>query len=144
MNLVGCIPTYWIRFAQSSKFQAQRLTECTTSTQYQSFTTYYEYKTDPNITYEPSCTWPTIISNLQYEDNNSSTISITVNHESGYYVNVQNMKATTLGVLWSQVGGLVGIFLGYSILQFPELLTGIISSIKDYLLQLLRPKTRTI
>lgn len=130
MKLVGCIPTYWKGFAHSSKFQLLQLKDCTTSGQYQSFTNWYTYKTDPNITYEPSCTWPTIIKNIEHKEDNRSLLMIEIHHESGYYVNVQNTKAFTFNVLWSQVGGLVGIFLGYSILQFPELIKGIISFLK--------------
>ena len=38
----------------------------------------------------------------------------------------RNVKAFGLLSLWSQIGGFVGIFLGYSLLQVPEIITYII------------------
>ena len=141
MKIVGCIPTYWKRLPHSLNLQPNRLNDCSTSTQYEALFNLYSYKRDHNITYESSCTWPTIISNFQmpqYDDEilDKHTLSITFNHESGYYMNVENLTAITFDDLWSQVGGLVGIFLGYSLSQFPDILMGIISSIKNTLLLL--------
>ena len=36
---------------------------------------------------------------------------------------IVNVKAFDVETLWSSVGGFIGIFLGYSLLQIPEILT---------------------
>ena len=43
-------------------------------------------------------------------------------YRTQYYKLASNEKSFTLFTLWSQVGGFIGIFLGYSLLQLPELL----------------------
>ena len=124
MIIVGCIPTYWRGLSQSASFQALRFDDCTRSKQYKSFIDYNLYTTDPNITFEPSCTWPTIFSNLLFEDTNNRVQSFIfeLKHESQYYVEVKNLKATTFDDLLCQIGGLVGVLLGCSLIQFPDFL----------------------
>ena len=48
-----------------------------------------------------------------------------------HYTLASNKEAFTLFSLWSQVGGFIGIFLGYSLLQLPELLGYISMRIKN-------------
>ena len=123
MKKVNCIPTYWKYLERSIDFKNKHINDCTTSAQYQSFweqTTYERGK----VQYEPSCTSPTIIKTWQKgEDFNTSwNVWVKINYKSEYYMEVVNYQATTLDDLFCQIGGLVGIFLGYSLLQFPEVL----------------------
>ena len=79
------------------------------------------YTTNSNITYKPSCTWATIFSKLLLEDRNDgySGFVLELKHESQYYVEFKSLKATRFDDLWSQIGGLVGIFLGCALIQIP-------------------------
>ena len=52
----------------------------------------------------------------------SPHLEIMLFYKSRYYNLATNEKAVTLLSLWSQIGGFVGIFLGYSLLQLPELI----------------------
>ena len=135
MRIVGCIPTYWRGLPQSVSFQALKLDDCTRSQQYKSFNDYSLYTTDPNITFEPSCTWPTIFSNLLFEDTNNRIQSFIfeLKHESQYYVEIKNLKATTFDDLWCQIGGSVGVFLGCSLIQFPDFLFELFSLVTSFL-----------
>ena len=135
MSIVGCIPTYWRGLPQSVSFQALNFDDCTRSQQYKSFFDYNLYTTDPNITYDPSCTWPTIYSNLLFEDTNNriQNFMFELKHESQYYVEVKNLKATTFDDLWCQIGGLVGVFLGCSLIQFPDFLFKLFSLATSFL-----------
>ena len=49
-------------------------------------------------------------------------LEIMLFYKARYYNLATNEKAVTLLTLWSQIGGFVGIFLGYSLLQLPELI----------------------
>ena len=46
------------------------------------------------------------------------------------YQNVQNFKDFGFQSFWSGVGGFVGIFLGYSFMQFPELVGSVPSLVR--------------
>ena len=45
---------------------------------------------------------------------------ITVNYLTESYQEIANQKDFSGEALWSGIGGLVGIFLGYSIMQVPD------------------------
>ena len=106
---------------QSLSFRSHNFNECTRAQQYNSFYDYNLYTTDSNITYEPSCTWAKIFSDFLFEDREDglSGFVFELKHESQYYEEVKNLKATRFYDLWSQIGGLVGIFLGCSLIQIP-------------------------
>ena len=56
---------------------------------------------------------------IVYLDNtNMSTLIFKFNYEENYRETI-NREAFSLADLWSQVGGFVGIFVGYSIMQIP-------------------------
>ena len=46
------------------------------------------------------------------------------------YKETLNKKAFDLASLWSQIGGFIGIFLGYSLLQIPQLAGDVIELVK--------------
>ena len=62
MNSVNCIPTYWKRFPKSSQFMEHNHSDCNKSMQYRAIGDYC-LTAPTNVTYEPSCTETTIISN---------------------------------------------------------------------------------
>ena len=71
-----------------------------------------------------SCTEMTIVSSIQF---GSTTIElhkrrfeIFVNYLTESYQEIANKKDFSGEALWSGVGGLVGIFLGYSFMQIPD------------------------
>ena len=46
-------------------------------------------------------------------------------YKEKYYQEIENVRDFGFETFWSSVGGFVGIFLGYSMLQFPELISNI-------------------
>ena len=133
MSMVGCIPTYWKSLPQSLSFRSHSFNECTLAQQYSSFYDYTLYTADSNITYETSCTWAQIFSKLLFENRNDglSGFIFELKHESQYYEEVKNLKATRFYDLWSQIGGLVGIFLGCSLIQIPRFAWKLLSIFKS-------------
>ena len=126
MDKVGCIPTYWKYLNFTNEFRLKFLKDCNKSADYQEF---WNQLFDPEankVSYEPSCTQSTIIStmvsNEQREEKNASYIFLEINHSSEYYIEVINVKAKSFEDLWSQIGGVIGICLGFSLLQIPDFL----------------------
>ena len=132
MTTANCIPTYWKFLNQSIDFKKMKLSDCTTFQEYNNLTdilTGYD-----EIKYEQSCTWPTIITHLKPDLTNNltdSNLNIEILHESEYYLEIRNSKEINSHDLWSQIGGLIGIFLGYSLLQIPSAIFRFLTVIKN-------------
>ena len=125
----NCIPTYWILLDQSINHEDGKLNECTKSQEYDNLSDIL-YGND-EIQYEQSCTWPTILTDMKREFNNVTGpfFDFWITYESEYYLEVRNSKEINNQDLWSQSGGLIGIFLGYSILQIPHVLFSLLSAV---------------
>ena len=131
MTTANCIPTYWKNMKQSSHFTKMKLIDCSTSQEYINLTdilTGYD-----EIKYEQACAWPTIITHSKPDlrNNSDSTLKIKILHESEYYLEIRNSKEINSHDLWSQIGGLIGIFLGYSLLQIPSAIFRFLTVIKN-------------
>ena len=122
MNYIGCIPLYWKKLTQSLQFKQQNLLECNSSKQYQNA---FNLILEPTkIKYQGSCTMMTIMVNVEeYWKDNSSEIELHFKYATDVYEEVQNSKAFNIGDLCGQAGGIIGMFLGFSVLQLPSLLS---------------------
>ena len=63
----------------------------------------------------------------------SFTIEFTVEYLTGSYRETINKLDFDMATLWSQIGGFIGIFLGYSLLQVPELVGNGLRILKSFL-----------
>ena len=54
------------------------------------------------------------------------TILLSFEYATIGFREIRNFRAFGLLSLWSQIGGFIGILLGYSVLQVPDLIAGII------------------
>ena len=54
-------------------------------------------------------------------------VTLKVEYAMNGFKEIRNSKAFGLLSLWSQIGGFIGIFLGYSLLQVPELIREILN-----------------
>ena len=52
----------------------------------------------------------------------TSYLDLEIIHGSEMYQEIENVKDFGVESCWSGIGGFVGIFLGYSLLQIPELI----------------------
>ena len=125
---VGCIPTYWKNLDQSEKFQERRLEDCQNHWEYDDMS---HIILDVSHDFEPSCTWPSLSSsiiqkklrqsesaivNISYDN----TLTISIAHESDHYMEIRHVQEICFEDVWSQIGGIIGIFLGYSLINIPE------------------------
>ena len=63
----------------------------------------------------------------------ASDVELTLHFKTQHYKLASNDKSFTLLTLWSQIGGFIGIFLGYSLLQLPELLGCAVTRIRRFI-----------
>ena len=60
--------------------------------------------------------------------------TIITNFPDETYQEILNVKSFNVEALWSSIGGFVGIFLGYSLMQVPELIFNTVRYFKQNLL----------
>ena len=125
---VGCIPTYWKNLDQSKIFQEKRLRDCQNHWDYDNMS---HIIVDASHDYEPSCTWPSLSSSMIQKNLTKSesaivnisydnTLTISIAHESDHYMEIRHVQEICFEDVWSQIGGIIGIFLGYSLTNIPE------------------------
>ena len=120
---IDCTPMYWTRREgkhlpeESCKSDALRIADAFIQ-QYKTILKSYE---TPCIEMEISGIFE------RGEDNGIKDPQLTFLYEDSIYEEIENTKSFDLESFVSGVGGFIGIFLGYSILQIPELL-GLLST----------------
>ena len=120
---VKCIPTYWKNLEQSAGLIQQKFKDCTRSDQYRDFHDNLAYGLGW-VKYEPSCISTAMTKFIRKGDFvlPNRWLSIRFNHQSKEYIEIINSRATTFEELFGQIGGWIGIILGYSMLQIPRFL----------------------
>ena len=123
MKEVGCIPSYWKRFAVNGTVES--LPDCNTKSQFEQLSDMlpmmFENTNLENGTklYDQPCIEMKILTSINKR--NERTIShklwLGFYYDADEFLEIVNNEAYSSYDLWSQIGGIVGIFLGYSILQ---------------------------
>ena len=123
INKVRCIPPYWLDVVQPNL----EFPECISPKQLQEV---YSHIQDWNSVIEDSAfpcvdMFNTVVWNWQSldEPGNSEAIQIRFNYQEQYYQELKYLPDFDLETFISNIGGFLGIFLGYSMMQFPELLS---------------------
>ena len=129
----NCIPTYWKLLDKSLNFNEKRFNDCSTSEDYLDLGN--DILKLEEVEYEESCTWPTIISSVKKDslDPYDSSVVFDILHNSEYYLEIKNSRNINTEDLWSQIGGLIGIFLGYSLLQVPNIVLSMLRTMLNCL-----------
>lgn len=123
---IGCVPPYWNSFS----FMDAAIPNCNTTKQLQDI--YHEYTTnnimntyDVQSLYNPACNEMTLTATVGRTSNiyaAATDLHIQLRYLEEKYQEITNTRAFGLKSLWSGIGGFLGIFVGYSLLQTPELL----------------------
>ena len=128
IKLINCIPPYWRRPDLPQKV-------CQTKTELHNAHTYIQGYKAILANYTSPCVQMEVSSKFSREEKNEwNNPRIVFLYEDKDYEEMQNSKSFDLESFVSSVGGFIGIFLGYSILQLPELLgslKSIMTKIKD-------------
>ena len=73
----------------------------------------------------------TTAEDVRYRKDNDASVLLFQFHYEENYKEIVNQEAFSLADLWSQVGGFVGIFIGYSIIQIPTTIAEFYRRIKE-------------
>ena len=117
---IGCVPVYWINFYQKH----EGIDACRSSTALKAANSYMEHYDQIMFSYSPPCVETTAFTRTNQEVNNPTDQQsiIKIAYTESVYQQIENVQDFSFESFWSSVGGFVGIFLGYSLLQFPKLL----------------------
>jgi len=129
---IQCIPTFMKRFLSHSIVRKQ-MQECNPA-QYKELDKIYSPYDNFHAAakfYTPPCTQMSSIVTInedlaRFDDHNITSLILKFEYPLDYKETV-NKRAFIVYDLWSQIGGIVGIIVGYSLMQIPETLeTGFI------------------
>ena len=143
---VGCIPVYW-KYMVSENYRLDNLMDqkapvCKTFSAYRQIYSNFILHKWNTTAYIPPCNKMKVSSDVQISAHNDPSVSKELQSRNlnllqflyltNEYEEIMNVKSVDLEDLFSQIGGSVGILLGYSILQIPSL----ISIIKHFLVMI--------
>lgn len=143
INRVKCVPPFWKRFLDTS---SPEMAICDTPTKFkeiyrhipaparrQHFTNDYESAYE---TYVQPCTKMNLVFNAdsQTETRENKPLGryVQIDYLTDEYQEIENYQSFGFESLWSGVGGFCGIFLGVSLMQVPQVLSGILSFVKRF------------
>ena len=117
---IGCIPIYWIGIVEDE----DDLKPCKSVDNHQNIYSLIKNSSLVMNSYNQPCIEMMVPINL-IEDRNPYLLPgyliLTIPYATEMFQEIQNVNDFDIQSLWSSVGGFVGIFLGYSLLQIPEL-----------------------
>ena len=132
MEVIGCVPIYWVPFTDPSL----GLTKCNSSKQYQEFFEFLDINSNYGFVDNrfgkistlmgdelPPCNEMTLFfkrhnGNYWYESN----LILKFDYRLDKYQEIRNKRDWDIENVWSASGGFIGMFLGMSLFQVPDLL----------------------
>ena len=121
VSKLGCVPVYWATLSAWGLFNNTEICNAPTKLQ-----TAYLYANNHNkmiSDYDPPCASMTaLVMYYQQELTPGSDTMIQLVYATRNYQEIENLPEFGFESFWSSVGGFIGIFMGYSLLQIPELL----------------------
>ena len=127
MQRVGCVPIYWKRFTRLSN-----LGECETPNKLEEIYQHIQNYEDDLFSYHGPCIDMVVEARFDKEEENQwEEPQIKVVYTKATYQNIENTQSFGFESFLSGVGGFIGIFLGYSILQVPELLGSVLARLRN-------------
>ena len=122
---LDCVPVYWSYKLESMKkfrFPIKTSTLCKTSEKLKNASEEIRYFKQVFGRYEPPCVEMTSLPIITREvDQLEQQFLVKFTYPVSFYQEIKNIKEFTMETFWSTAGGYMGIFLGYSLLQVPEL-----------------------
>ena len=125
IDVLKCIPIYW----KQNVGTKMPYKECNKATELQNAFYFIQNYKNVYATYDPPCVsmvdWSTVNSE---EQNPLDDLRIEFLYMATEYKEITNMQSFGFESFVSGLGGFVGIFLGYSILQLPDLVGSVFSA----------------
>ena len=120
---VGCVPPYWV----SSHPPTSRFRRCTSTSELSKAYNHSRFGSVKQSLEEndPPCEEMTVSTSVDLQYGND--LNMNFQYRTDQYLEIKNKRDFGVTNLWSSVGGFVGIFLGYSLLQLPEIIISRVS-----------------
>ena len=126
---IGCIPLYWKSFFEGSN----NISACTSVEQFQTAHRYIGNSQNVVKLYMPSCKSTTILSLSESIGMRPEEFwTLRVFYQPKTFIKIINTRAMGFESFGGGAGGFIGVFLGYSLMQIPDLIL--------YFLKLLCPR----
>ena len=138
-DMLGCIPIFW---KDQSKYwlQSSNLTYCTNAEDYKRFWSHYNSRQN-NIAYgkyQIPCRKISLAYDLSSKEDHTELrimgiigdLVVTVNYNTEEYEEIISLRKFDGESLFSQIGGLIGIMVGVSFVNIPDMLEKVASKIK--------------
>ena len=136
MKNINCVPPYWKEMVKNHA----GMEDCYTTKQLKAAYHYAKNYNEILASYESPCIEMTVLSTLDEKVlPNQADTEIALYYGSKSYQEIENLREFGFESFWSAVGGFVGIFMGYSLLQLPEFI-GNIPSFLQCCRQMLKEK----
>ena len=119
IKLVGCIPNYWKSLISNDN----RIKTCETSYEMSEIFYYLMNKDEILSLYDQPCNYMEVSVGALQQPYYPSYILLELAYMDEHYQEFINVRGFDVEAFWASVGGFVGMFLGYSLLQIPETLT---------------------
>ena len=133
VNEVGCVPTYW----RSLKFSKEGIPYCNSTEQYKKLHEQYKgYYPRPKRWGEfkwVPCYEMVVSSAYNMKTLRNFKMIIQYRDLGSQYFETVNTRDFGFENLWSSLGGIVGIFLGYSVVNLFEMISNCLAWIHDKL-----------
>ena len=122
---VGCVPTFWMGLSNYSS----RYPKCNTDSQYKRIavlTTNFTSLENVRDQIVPPCQEMIIVTNVQMvkgrlRKGEDLYLDIQFRHVNDRYQVITNTRGFSVESCWSGIGGFIGIFVGVSLMQLPEI-----------------------
>ena len=126
---MGCIPPYWKTLMKENN---PNISFCETSKQLEKAYKYTAYSKDfrrlTKIILENEnvpCTQTQIASYVEPWNGHKENLRLYIYYNEGLYTETRNSKAYLIQDLLSSAGGYIGMFLGFGLLQIPEIVSAL-------------------
>ena len=118
MDKAKCVPPYWKSFNHSSL----NLEPCISIDQLKVALNYSNYWSAGRTVnkLEPPCEEFSVTSSVDMRKSPGKNLILSFQYRGDQYLEIRNMRDFGLVSLWSSIGGLIGIFLGFSMFQMSE------------------------
>ena len=123
MNRVGCMPIYWKGLPGISNRR-----ECESPSELKQIYQLIQNYKNVLVSYDGPCVEMSVATKFdEKEENKWNEPQVKVVYTKSTYQNIENTREFGFESFLSGVGGFIGIFLGYSILQIPEFLVSVLA-----------------
>ena len=121
IKLSGCVPTFWKKNLIDERI-IEKFDDCESPRQLHEIADHIKNYENVLLSYTLPCVEMTVLSLLDKEvENKLDKPCMKILYTEEFYQEIENVRSFNFESFLAGVGGFVGMFLGYSVLQLPEM-----------------------